>query len=366
MPKPLYYSDYLELNKILDAQHPKSESVKEPVHDEMLFIIVHQAFELWFRQIIHELDYVREQLQNKIDDNSETMALIVQRLQRVIKIFNVINQQFDILETMTPLDFLEFRNLLYPASGFQSRQFREIEAKIGLIMNKRHAPEEYKKFFTGEDFIKVNAAETSHTIFEGLKGWLSRMPFLAEEYWNDYEMLFPHDRVHKNKFLSDYFNLYAETQREGRDKKLLEEFRPDKKEIIDQKCEEAVDKFKELFLEKGTEVFSGEELTSILFIMLYRQYPLLRFPFSLLNSLMEIDELMSMWRYKHYLMVKKMIGLKPGTGGSLGAAYLEGALKKNNVFYDLTMISTYYLERDKLPKLPQTIKDKLTFSGYAI
>src|SRR4051812_17801079 len=108
---PLYYSEYLELDKILGAQHPKSAAhLPSAAHDEMLFIVVHQAFELWFAQVRFELSSIADYLKkDRIDDNSDEMAKITHRLQRVVKIFKLINSQFEILETMTPLDFLEFR-----------------------------------------------------------------------------------------------------------------------------------------------------------------------------------------------------------------------------------------------------------------
>ena len=118
--KSMYYNDYLQLNKILDAQHPESfKTGNEPAHDEMLFIIIHQAYELWFKQILFEMDFIMEVFKkDKIDDNSEDLNLVRHRLNRVIKILELLNQQITLLDTMTPLDFLEFRNLLIPASGF--------------------------------------------------------------------------------------------------------------------------------------------------------------------------------------------------------------------------------------------------------
>src|SRR5678815_467638 len=129
----LYYSDYIELDTILNSQHPRSFERMEDGNDEMLFIIIHQAYELWFKQIIFELDLVRNIfIQDRINENTPDMSNVVHKLKRVVKILELLNQQVSVLETMTTLDFLEFRNYLLPASGFQSRQFRLIEAKLGL------------------------------------------------------------------------------------------------------------------------------------------------------------------------------------------------------------------------------------------
>src|SRR3954451_24353333 len=139
MQKVMYYADYLKLDSLLNCQHLQSQQQgNEPAHDEMLFIIVHQAAELWFKQILFELDFIRSVFsKEKINDNSEDLNLVRHRLNRIVKIHELLNQQVSILDTMTPLDFLEFRNLLMPASGFQSVQFRLLEARLGLNMNNR-------------------------------------------------------------------------------------------------------------------------------------------------------------------------------------------------------------------------------------
>ena len=164
MSKELYYTDYLELDKILDAQHPQSDKPgNHPAHDEMLFIVIHQAFELWFKQILFELDYVRKVFsKERINDNSEDMNLVLHRLNRVLKIIELCNQQVTVLDTMTPLDFLEFRNLLTPASGFQSKQFRLIEATLGLEMKHRHRADYYKRINQG-GFTQADAHDIQHT-----------------------------------------------------------------------------------------------------------------------------------------------------------------------------------------------------------
>jgi tryptophan 2,3-dioxygenase len=191
--KTMYYSDYLRLQQILNSQHPKSrEAPNTPAHDEMLFIIIHQAYELWFKQILFELDYVIEVFnKEKINDNSEDLNLVRHRLNRVIKIIALLNQQVDILDTMTPLDFLEFRNLLTPSSGFQSLQFRLIEAKLGLHLLKRHEHDYYKRTnaggFNADDFAAINKAEEEEENIQLLiNRWLERMPFFKQEYWGSF------------------------------------------------------------------------------------------------------------------------------------------------------------------------------------
>ncbi len=127
---PLYYGEYLQLDALLSAQRLESARDGPPVHDEMLFVIVHQAYELWFKQVLWELDEVRAIFAHERVDESD-MGRVVALLHRIIEIQKVLLQQISVLETMTPLDFLEFRDHLFPASGFQSAQFRMVENKLG-------------------------------------------------------------------------------------------------------------------------------------------------------------------------------------------------------------------------------------------
>src|SRR5215204_2967985 len=156
---PVYYSDYLQLDKILNAQNP--ESIKEGIRadDEMLFIIIHQAYELWFKQVLHELNIIRDIFkQANIPNSSPDIYNTVHRIKRVCRILDVAVMQLSILETMTPLDFLDFRDLLRPASGFQSIQFKMIEAALGLTFDNRFGQGYYLSQLKPEDVDKIKEA----------------------------------------------------------------------------------------------------------------------------------------------------------------------------------------------------------------
>lgn len=123
----LTYSEYLNLDSLLNIQNPLSDG---PDHDEMLFIIVHQTYELWFKEMLHEIDHLKKLLlDNDLPRSLHTMK-------RILTILKVLVHQTDILETMTPLEFLTFRDRLESASGFQSFQFRELEFALGLKNDK--------------------------------------------------------------------------------------------------------------------------------------------------------------------------------------------------------------------------------------
>ncbi len=161
-----------------------------PAHDEMLFIIVHQAYELWFKQILWELDAVLATFRGS-SVAEEEVGQAVLRLGRIVEIQRVLIQQVDVLETMTPLDFLDFRDELIPASGLQSVQFRLVENKLGMRRRDRlqlnDAP--YTSRLTEEDAARVEAAEKEPSLFDLIEGWLERTPFLHFgdfDFWREY------------------------------------------------------------------------------------------------------------------------------------------------------------------------------------
>jgi len=345
--KDLYYSDYIELNKILNSQHPKSFSSVEDGNDEMLFIIIHQVYELWFKQIIFELDLVRHIfIKGGINDNSDDMSKVVQKLKRIGKVLELINQQVSVLETMTALDFLEFRNVLLPASGFQSKQFRLIEAKLGLKMEQRYKREYYKHTRRGSlsesDLQEVNQAESESTLKELVIKWLERMPFFEEEYWKDYKQAAELDSGERHKFWVDYRNAYQDSLSENESGRLSE--------------------FDKVFFEEGRGDVPPAAMRAALFITIYRNLPIFQMPFELLNTLSEIDELLSNWRYRHFMMVRRMIGLRVGTGGTSGAGYLEGTLSQHYAFREITELATFLIQRSKRPALPIVLKEKVSFN----
>src|SRR6187455_1270911 len=178
----MHYHDYLQLDRILNSQFPESDKQNLSAHDEMLFIIIHQTYELWFKQLHHEVDAVAT-IMNKpaLNDDSPELQTVVHRLNRCVTILRVLVQQIDILETMTPMDFLDFRDMLRPASGFQSTQFKIIEAILGLKFEHRHGQAHYTSQLNAEELRLIRASETKPSIITLLNGWLERMPFINDD-----------------------------------------------------------------------------------------------------------------------------------------------------------------------------------------
>lgn len=340
MKDGVYYSEYLQLDKILNAQTLESDKANDHAHDEMLFIVIHQSYELWFKQVLYEVGSVMEILsQPNISDNSPDLFTINHRLNRVVTILKVLVQKIDILETMTSLDFLDFRNRLRPASGFQSIQFKVLEANLGLRMQNRHGKEYYTSQLKPEDKKIIEDVENTKPLIDLVNEWLERMPFFDKaEYWGENPEGIPHPFW--KKFAEAYGNSLVEAEKIN------------------------LSRFEELFL--GTEKKAGWSLSpkarrAALFIILYRDYPLLQLPFQLINNLLEIDNTLSAWRFRHINMVHRMIGARTGTGGSTGKDYLQGALNSHYIFKEFAELTTFMIERNKLPQLSPALRQRLGF-----
>jgi len=340
-----YYGTYLAVDGLLALQKPVSlKDGKVQAHDEMLFIIVHQTYELWFKQILHELRACCDVLSKPTaDDNGVDMNVVVHRLRRVVEIWKLLNQQVDVLETMTPLDFLDFRSQLEGASGFQSKQFRQIESGLGLRMENRFRPEYYKHTDVGgfkeQDYKEISEAEKLPSLLKLVEQWLERTPFFEQPFWKDWS------EASETDFWQRYRTLYGESLSS----------RDDKTDLLG--------KFDDMFFKTGAGDFSPKSLRAALFIMLYRDEPLFRLPFALLNALIEIDEQLANFRYRHLQMVRRMIGTRVGTGGSSGEQYLQGAVNKNYIYKELAGIITFLIERSRLPELPAQLRKALRFSS---
>jgi tryptophan 2,3-dioxygenase len=353
--EPLYYGDYLQLPNILHAQTPRSAEIGSPAHDEMLFIITHQAYELWFKQIIYELDSVIA-LFNHTTVPENHVATALHRLERIAAVGPILYQQIDVLETMTPMDFLDFRNVLYPASGFQSVQFRLIEIKLGLKSQQRvskHLP------LSAEDKERIREAETEPTLFSVIERWLERMPFIQKpsySFWSEYqravEAMFQHDRAMIRINSEAGFSVAERVASE-----MLAQTDMNEQSFRAFFSEEEYNKLRD----EGGKRLSFKATQAALFILLYREYPLLHLPFRLLETLVAIDEVLSIWRYRHVQMVMRMIGMKVGTGGSSGSDYLMRATTQHRVFTDFSALSAFLIPRHSLPELPEEVASMLDF-----
>ena len=350
------YSKYLQLDKILDGQDPLSDISGKPIHDETLFIIIHQIYELWFKQIIHEIDSIIYYFSNP-SIKETNINTVVSRLNRIHDIQKIALNQIDILKSMTPMDFLEFRDLLNPASGFQSAQFRIIENALGLKKENRlkFSKQNYKDFLSSPEKKLVEKYENTESIFDLVENWLERTPFLESEefnFWESYKGAIRQMLDRDMKIINDNPNLDAESKNDQIEnyKKIYENY----------DCLFDENQYNKL-IENNSKRLSQKASLAALFIMLYRDEPILESPFRLLTKLIDIDQSLNSWRYNHALLAQRMIGTKIGSGGSSGSKYLTKTLEKHSIFDDYSNLSTYLIPKSALPELPETLKNKL---GY--
>lgn len=356
MTNGLYYGDYLQLDKILDAQELESEKIGKPAHDEMLFIITHQAYELWFKQILFELESIVGVFNDSTLEDKK-MGQVIHRLARIKSIQRVLIQQIDIIETMTPLDFMEFRDLLVPASGFQSVQFKQIEIRLGIKRENRINAD--KEFFhsrlSSGDLKLLEEWENQPTLLELTDQWLARMPFLEFQefgFWKAYDKAVNKMLDSDARIISDNPTL---TDRE-------KQFQLNDLLATRTRFESLLDREKYEELRNAGEFrLSHNGFLAALFINLYRDEPMLYSPFRYLTLLLDVDELFTNWRQRHVMMVQRMLGTKIGTGGSSGHDYLSATTRQNRVFLDLFKLSTYLIPREDLPILPDELRRALGF-----
>jgi tryptophan 2,3-dioxygenase len=247
MERAVTYNTYLKVDELLGLQQPRSDG---PEHDELLFIVIHQVYELWFKEILHELDRVRTLL----DANDAARAQ--HTLKRILTILKVLVAQLDILETMTPLEFQSFRERLDQASGFQSDQFRQLEFVLG-----RRSTAALERFPAGS---RARAALTGRLHEPTL--WLSFLHYLEREGYAVPDQALAADPVQPI------------------------EPSPVLQEVLIQ-------------------VYKTDAKNT-----------------GICERLVDLDEGIQEWRYRHVKMVERTIGVKPGTGGSAGAAYLRTTL----------------------------------------
>ena len=354
---PVQYHDYLKLDQLLQAQKRKSEQMGQPAHDEHLFIAVHQVYELWFKQMLTELDTILDVF-SETPTSEQKMLQAQLRLERIVMILKHSLGQIDILETMTPLDFLDFRDFLYPASGFQSFQFRMLEIKLGLRTADRllYNQSPFHQHLLPDQQTTILKTMEEPSLWDRIENWLGRTPFLKDtsfNFWKEYRAavvkLFEEDKamVAVNPRLDE----------DGRKRNLA-------------MIEQSLKSFEALFDPKSYEEIRSQghyrlkydAIRAALFIQIYRDEPVLQVPFKILNSLCDLDEVMTQWRSRHALMAHRMLGRKIGTGGSSGHQYLQAAADQHKIFTDFFNLTTYLIPRSRIPVLPEALRAKMGFN----
>ena len=348
--KRLTYGNYLRLDELLRLQEGPANYSPEPCNDEKHFIIVHQAFELWFKLILTELKQVHK-IMNSERINENSMPIIVHHLKRVSAVFDLMSQQWKVMETLTPQDFLTFRDRLGTSSGFESWQLRQIEIILGLEQQQRDAGMDPVKHMerleregkvSSEVLIEFREIIASPSLNELLGKWLFRTPINGS---------FPNDKGDE-KIVTDYLESHLKAMRQHSDM-VIQHFSSighGDESTLRQRMDKSVAAAEEFLRPSGK---FNRSRVGLLFIESYRELPLLSWPRVLIDSFVELEESILLFRNSHARMVERMIGRRMGTGGSSGVDYLDATLKYR-IFVDLWTVRTILVRRDLLPDVIQS------------
>lgn len=349
------YWDYLKLDQLLGLQNGLGETDASLAPDELHFIVVHQVYELWFKLVLRELRLARDHLAApRVAE--ETVPHVVHHLRRLNEILKLAVDQFRVMETLTPQDFLDFRDKLTPASGFQSFQMREIEIVLGLEESQRAtdavaALQQTRTLAAGTAaglmaMARIDAARGEQTLRAALHEWLYRTPIHGSGPQD------PQDGAAVELFLRDYLAALDRLNEEQVERALAVQA-GDPAVIRARTAETARQARAFLFADDAP---AGERerhrriRAGLLFIESYRELPLLAWPRLLVDTVVEMEEHLVLWRTRHARMVERTIGRRMGTGGSSGVDYLDETARYR-IFTELWAVRTLLLPRRALPPL---------------
>lgn len=349
---PTYWS-YLRLPELLDLQSGLEADEFDLATDELHFILVHQVFELWFKLVIRELMLAAEELSSpRVPE--EKIPFVVHHLGRVNTIFQHAINQFDVMETLDPQDFISFRDKLVPASGLQSYQYRMVEILLGIESDPESRYAETilaglrrmtEQSSSGERiWAAVERVREHVTLRRALVDWLQRTPIDGSLPGD------AGDPERVDRFLGDYLEGFRLWQR-GALERYLGDGNP---ELLEERLALGL-RGARTFLE-ATDVPETDRVRTrrtragLLFIESYRTLPLLAWPRLMLESVVVLEERLLLWRTRHARMVERIIGQRMGTGGTSGADFLHQR-NARRIFPELWEIRTILLPREHLPAL---------------
>ncbi len=347
------YGNYLQLDELLSLQSGPEGHNPAPCNDEMHFIVVHQAFELWFKQVNRELEEALNLL-NTSEVKESDIPKIVHHLERCSEIFRLLASQWKVMETLAPQDFLAFRDRLGTSSGFESWQMRTLEMLLGLDTGQRvggmdpmaHNRKLHSEGKLSDDVMaEMERIDSLPSLNDVLSDWLSRTPVNGVS--GDETVLTEYVENHLRSMAEHGESVIAHMVKIGHGEE----------ETIRPRIESGISSARDFLLPEG-KVNSAR--AGLLFIESYRDLPLLSWPRKLIDTVVELEQSMILFRSHHARMVERMIGRRMGTGGSSGVDYLDMTLKYR-IFTDLWAVRTVLVKRDALehPENPE-------FYGFAV
>jgi tryptophan 2,3-dioxygenase len=364
------YWEYIRVEELLKLQGGFDDDESKVSNDEALFIVVHQIYELWFKLILRELTTARDLFQqNPVPDMA--LASAVRGFRRVVAIFEQAVAHFRVMETLTTRDFLEFRDRLIPASGFQSAQLREIEILLGLEDTARipmGREGSYKEALRAADGSASSATRRvearigsgpslKHVLYE----WLSRTPIgrdAAPQTSDAGSRVAGPAGGGVERFIDGFVEAHRSEAQIRLARAQAQALTPPDIERLRQRYEGEI-AMAESFL-RGTDDPAATEETraknqrvraALVFLESYRELPRLAWPREVVDAVLEMEQAMVIWRQRHARMVERVIGRRTGTGGSAGVDYLDQTALRYRVFGDLWTVRTLLLRKPSVPPI---------------
>lgn len=352
-PRPNYW-DYIQVEELLKLQAGLEGDEQQLNNDEVLFIVVHQVYELWFKLVLRELTSMRDTLKEPFDDHETTR--LVASARRNATILRLCVQHFEVVETLGTQAFLEFRDKLIPASGFQSAQMRQMELLLGLDDDQRvslGAEGGYLRALKDHEGADSPAlervrrqAQDRPTLKEALENWLERTPIDgvysheagAEEALDAF--IGRYAQAHAAEVDLSYAAAAERARSAEEQAKLQELYEAEKTRLAD-------------YFAPGHDDATRRRRrvrAAVLFIATYRDAPLLSWPTSLLDAVVELEQQFLLFRQRHARMVERVIGRRTGTGGSSGVDYLDETARYR-VFGDLLDARTFQIRAAAAPPI---------------
>jgi len=327
----LTYWDYLRLIPLLNQQGGLEGDDSRLSEDELHFIVVHQTFELWLKLILRELRLARDRMLAEWVPERH-IPHVVRHLRRVNEILKLAVESFAVLETLTPQDFLAFRQKLGASSGFQSYQMRQMELLLGLEMVDRK-----RLNLPGDPLAEIEAAARASTDGAAVIRDLERAKGEASL------------RAALVKWL-ERTPIHGSTPADLADREIVAAFLAQYREAVEKYDPNLLSEFDHYVAPENGAGRTPRYRAGLLFIESYRDLPLLSWPYLLIETVVEMEELLVLWRSRHARMVERMIGRRSGTGGSPGVAYLD-ATTQYRIFHEFWTVRTLLVPRDRVPPL---------------
>jgi tryptophan 2,3-dioxygenase len=359
---PTTYWEYIKVEELLGLQTGIEGSEDALSNDEVVFIVVHQIDELWFKLVLRELVSVRNLFaQEHVREQSLSSA--VGGIRRAALLFQQLSGHFAVMETLTTRDYLAFRDKLSPASGFQSAQMREIEIIMGLPESERIAlgHESYLQALRYADGGESPASRRVEArlndrpnVREAIEEWLHRTPIDGSTPDR------PDDRGHVAEFVESYLAAHRRELVEIQAHAVAHALTAGDRERLQQRYEGELGSARAWLEARDVAGAGGDEdararrsriRAALVFIESYRELPLLAWPREVIDAVVALEQAFTIFRQRHARMVERVIGRRTGTGGSAGVDYLDKTAVAYRVFRDVWATRTVLLRKAALPAL---------------